>query len=128
MTYDAESRITANNSKLDGSTSYTYDNTNQLTGADHPSGQTDESYTYDANGNRNNTGNQITDNNRLTFDGTYLYEYDGEGNMTARTNVNTRARTTYEWDYRNRLTAVNQLTAQPFEDDGFGTMWGWGEE
>ena len=39
-------------------------------------------------------------------DGTYSYVYDGEGNRTRRTEIATGKITEYNWDYRNRLTAV----------------------
>ena len=40
-------------------------------------------------------------------DGTYNYEYDGEGNRTKRTEIATGKVTEYVWDYRNRLTKVS---------------------
>lgn len=40
-------------------------------------------------------------------DGTYNYEYDGEGNRTKRTEIATGQVTEYVWDYRNRLTKVS---------------------
>ena len=45
-------------------------------------------------------------NNRLLSDGTYTYEYDGEGNRTKRTETATGEVTEYEWDYRNSLRLV----------------------
>jgi RHS repeat-associated protein len=89
----------------DGTSTYSYDMTSQLTGADHDY-QSDESYTYDANGNRTMSGYDTGDNNQLLEDGTYAYEYDDEGNRTLRTNDTTDETTEYEWDYRNRLTKV----------------------
>ena len=44
--------------------------------------------------------------NRLLSDGTYRYEYDGEGNCVKRTNIPTGEVTEYEWDHRNRLVVV----------------------
>ena len=73
-TYDAFSRVTQLSfSSLvgnDGTSDYAYDNTGQLTGVDHDF-QTDESYSYDENGNRTNTGYTTGTNNRLTSDGTF---------------------------------------------------------
>jgi YD repeat-containing protein len=111
-TYDARNRVTQFTSQ-DGTSDYTYDDTDQLTGADD-SYQTDESYSYDANGNRTMTGHQTGTNNRLTNDGTYTYQYDNEGNRTKRTNNTTSEEVVYEWDFRNRLTEVT------FKDE-FGT-------
>ncbi len=108
-TYDDAGRLSSVSS-TDGTTDYTYDDTGQLTDADH-SYQTDESYSYDDNGNRTNTGYDTGDNNQLLSDGTYDYEYDAEGNRTKRTNIATGDYTEYEWDHRNRLTAVTEKDA-----------------
>ncbi|MEM1291886.1 MAG: hypothetical protein AAGH67_10470 [Cyanobacteria bacterium P01_H01_bin.162] len=53
----------------------------ELTSTDH-SYQGDETYNYDATGNR--TDNTTGDHNRLLEDGTDTYEYDHEGNRTRR--------------------------------------------
>ena len=89
----------------DGTSDYSYDATSQLTVATH-SYQTDEAYSFDANGNRTNTGYATGTNNQLTSDGTYSYEYDGEGNRIKRTDDETLATTEYTSDFRNRLTKV----------------------
>ncbi|MEH2218468.1 MAG: FG-GAP-like repeat-containing protein [Nostoc sp.] len=104
LDYDAANRITKFTSS-DGTSDYNYDDTNQLTGSDH-SFQTDEAYSYDANGNRTNTGYQTGVDNKLQSDGKYNYEYDFEGNRTKRTEIATGEITEYVWDYRNRLTQV----------------------
>jgi len=101
----------------DGMVEYSYDARGQLTGAEytpHPAAEGsparvvpgDESYTYDANGNRTNPGYVTGEYNRLLSDGTYAYEYDAEGNRTKRTHLATGAVTEYVWDHRNRLVAV----------------------
>jgi RHS repeat-associated protein len=104
LTYDNANRI-IQSAGTDGIQDYSYDSTNQLTTADH-STQTDEAYSYDANGNRTNAGYGTGTNNQLLTDGTYNYEYDGEGNRTLRTEIATGKVTEYRWDYRNRLTSV----------------------
>jgi YD repeat-containing protein len=88
-----------------GNSNYSYDATNQLTGATH-SNQADEAYEYDANGNRINSVYQTGVNNQLLNDDTYTYEYDAEGNRTRRVETATGKVTEYVWDYRNRLTSV----------------------
>ena len=103
--YDAASRITSIDSYVDGTTTYTHDDTDQLTGADHAS-ITDESYSYDANGNRTMTGYSTGTNNQLTTDGTRDYEYDDEGNRSAKEKISTGEREELTWDHRNRLTKV----------------------
>jgi RHS repeat-associated protein len=103
--YDAASRFTSINSFADGLTNYTHDNTDQLTGADH-TGQIDETYTYDANGNRTMTGYSTGSNNQLTTDGTNNYTYDDEGNRLTKTRISNGEKEEYTWDHRNRLTKV----------------------
>src|SRR5262249_39657676 len=100
-TYDAASRITAYTGP-EGTVNYSYDNTDQLTGA---SGARSESYSYDANGNRAMTGYTTGTGNRLTSDGTYSYTYDNEGNTLTKS-ASGSGETDYTWDYRNRLTDV----------------------
>jgi RHS repeat-associated protein len=104
LVYDAANRITQS-SGTDGVQNYSYDSTNQLTGANHTT-QTAEAYSYDANGNRTNGGYGTGTNNQLLTDGTYNYTYDGEGNRTKRVEISTGKVTEYVWDYRNRLTSV----------------------
>ncbi len=105
FTYDDANRITQS-SGTDGIQDYTYDDTNQLTGANHTT-QANEAYSYDANGNRTNSGYGTGTDNRLLTDGVYNYSYDDdEGNRTKRTEIATGKVTEYNWDYRNRLTSV----------------------
>ena len=104
--YDNMSRITSITSTVDGLSSFTYDKTSQLTGGDHASPRTDESYTFDANGNRTGGGYDTDPNNLTVSDGTYNYEYDDEGNRTKRTKISDGSYEVYEWDHRNRLVKV----------------------
>jgi RHS repeat-associated protein len=104
LVYDAANRITQS-SGTDGTQDYAYDDTNQLTSANHTT-QADEAYSYDANGNRTNAGYGTGTNNGLLTDGTFNYTYDGEGNRTKRTEIATGKVTEYVWDYRNRLASV----------------------
>lgn len=102
---------------------YTYDDRNQLTGADLAGMTNDESYQYDENGNRELAdGSTYTtdDDNRLESDGTYRYQYDNEGNRTRRYKDNNTNQTfdagdtditKYEWDHRNRLIKVTDYAA-----------------
>ncbi len=102
--YDQINRITQFTSP-DGTNNYNYDGTGQLTGTDS-SYQSDETYVYDENGNRINTGYVTGGNNQLLSDGIYNYEYDKEGNRTKRTEIANGEVTQYSWDYKNRLTQV----------------------
>ena len=90
-----------------------YDFLGQLISADSEN-QTDESYVYDANGNRlTANGDTYTTgtNNELTSDGNYTYTYDAEGNRISKTNPSGTERELYTWDYRNRLTTYDTTTA-----------------
>jgi RHS repeat-associated protein len=103
--YDADGRIVLI-TDVDGSTTYSYDRSDELTGADRPGTTQDEAYSYDANGNRTNNGSVTGANNRLQTDGIYTYSYDDEGNLLSRTTIATGAVREYTWDYRNRLVGV----------------------
>ena len=120
-TFDTLNRVTQFVSD-DGTVDYNYDATHQLIAADSDY-DTDEQYVYDLNGNRQlatndagtNQGYETGANNTLLFDGTYTYEYDAEGNRTARFVDNDSDGivssgdtdiTEYTWDHRNRLTGV----------------------
>ncbi|HVA50387.1 MAG TPA: RHS repeat-associated core domain-containing protein [Pirellulales bacterium] len=112
--YDAANNITSFTS-IDGTASYGYDPTNQLTSATYttaPGGTqpANESYSFDLNGNRTNTGYSTGSDNLITSDGTFNYQHDADGNTTVRTRISTNYasdyQTTYSWDYRNRLTDV----------------------
>jgi RHS repeat-associated protein len=103
-TYDQLNRITQFIS-LDGTSNYSYNDRDELMGTDSTY-QSDEQYSYDANGNRTSTGYETGGNNQLLSDGTYRYEYDDEGNRNRRINLQTGEITEYQWDYRNRLIAV----------------------
>ena len=109
-TCDSTNNIVEYLNFLDGSTSYDYDFLGQLIGADYANAEiTDESYTYDSNGNRvvaNGSNYTTSTNNELTSDSSYTYTYDDEGNRISKTNSTHRE--LYEWDYRNRLTSVTK--------------------
>lgn len=105
--FDAADRIEQITSYIDGVSDYTYDNTNQLTGADHDTaGPSDEMYEYDANGNRDSSGFTVNPNNQTATDGTYNYTYDDEGNRASKTLISTGDKEEYTWDHRNRLVAI----------------------
>jgi len=87
----------------EGTISYSYDATGQLTSA---TGATSETYTYDPAGNRAGSGYQTGPANRLQSDGTYNYTYDAEGNLVEKTEIATGKTWRFTWDQRNRLTHV----------------------
>ncbi len=90
---------------------YGYTNNDQLTSVTHANASfATESFGYDANGNRNTTGNTTGTGNRLSSDGTSNYTYDDAGNLVTKTAIATGVATTYTWDYRDRLTTVQQVS------------------
>lgn len=109
LTYDGASRITQVASDA-GTTNLIFDNRDQLTAASYSAAPgRNESYTYDPAGNRLSSGGQSiqTDpGNRLKNDGVFKYAYDDEGNLIQRTEIATGKVRAFQWDYRNRLTAV----------------------
>ncbi|WP_158265599.1 RHS repeat-associated core domain-containing protein [Blastopirellula marina] len=90
---------------------YTYDDTDQLTGADRSGTTSDESYTYDENGNRTGGSYSTGDNNQILSDGTYNYTYDDEGNRLTKTNISTGEVIEYTWDNRSRLVNITTKTS-----------------
>jgi RHS repeat-associated protein len=117
LQYDAASRLTQVKDS-DGITNYTYDAADRLLS----STSTDpalpaEAYSYDANGNRTSSaqsaGAIVTGpDNQLQSDGTFTYQYDGEGNLVKRTTVATGAVRTFQYDFHGRLTSVTDTDAK----------------
>jgi len=123
-TYDTAGRLSSQVMGNGASVNYTYDDSGRLVSKDDRTagGSLIAGYTYtlDANGNRtgldltqplmpdvdaidqtmgHNDGNQVVTNNAWT------YTYDGKGNRVGKTNgVET---TTYQYDFNNRLTRVD---------------------
>ncbi|MGE3804743.1 MAG: RHS repeat domain-containing protein, partial [Gemmataceae bacterium] len=108
-TYDLAGQLTFE-SHHGQSSDYNYDPTGQLTGALH-TGQPDENYFYDANGNRIGGDNVVGPNNQILSDGIFNYEYDFEGNLILKTEIATGNYTSFEYDHRNRLTEVVEHTS-----------------
>ena len=90
----------------DGSLNYQYDGAGQLTGVTNPLTSVNNSYSFDANGNPNGSGQNTTTGNELTSDGSVSYTYDHNGNLSTKsyTDSGTSYVWTYHWDFRNRLT------------------------
>ena len=98
---------------------YTYDRTGQLLDAVF-TGQDDEHYVYDANGNRitSAVGDDLRTYttglaNQLLSDGVYRYEYDGEGNQIKRIDLATGQTRTFTYDHHNRLVRVEDWSSDP---------------
>ena len=106
--YDVAGNLT---SKTVGSTttSYTYDNADQLLTESNPGYSA--SYTYDANGNRTSktlggvTDTYTVDNgDKLTSTSTKSYTYDADGRTS--TVISSSGTTTLNYDYEGRLTSI----------------------
>jgi YD repeat-containing protein len=112
--YDSGGRLATENN-AEGLATYSYDDTNQLTGVDRPGGGSDESFGYDANGNRNTSGYTVATGNRITSGGGYTFTYDAERNTSAKTQLNGAGTgddvvTTFSYDHKNRLTGATEKT------------------
>jgi RHS repeat-associated protein len=104
--FDLASRITSETLNGGTPTTYTYDNTNQLTN------DSVNAYSYDLNGNRTMSGYTTGPANEITSDGTWNYFHDQNGNLVGKTNPTTGETWTYAYDNRNRLTSATQTTSE----------------
>jgi RHS repeat-associated protein len=92
---------------------YTYDPAGQLLSAAYSNGQAAEQYSYDANGNRIGSGYVTGKANQLLSDGTFNYLYDKDGNLVMETEIATGEVTTFDYDFRNRMTSATQWSKDP---------------
>jgi YD repeat-containing protein len=87
---------------------FTYDNIDRLTAM--TSGTANETYAFDAVGNRNSShrsstyGYQV--NNKLTSTATATYSYDANGNMLSKSDAT--GFWIYGWDYENRMVSARK--------------------
>ena len=93
-----------------------YDAGLQLTAVAHSNAaRTDETYTFDAAGNRLTShfqpvANTTATGNRLTVVGGLTLEYDFEGNLTRETTTSTGAIREFSYDHNNQLILVQTKT------------------
>ncbi len=101
-TFDAADRLTA---KIENATttSYSYDAFDQVVKDGSAA-----TVTYDANGNRTNTGYTTGTGNRTTADGTWTYTFDDAGNVTKRSKGASAETWTYVYDQDNQLVSAEQ--------------------
>jgi RHS repeat-associated protein len=100
--------------------SYGYDGIGQLTSANKsaPSASSAESFAFDAAGNRTSDSARtytVGTNNRILSDNFFTYTYDNEGNRTRMRETSSGKETLYRYDYRNRLTRVEQIGVRTTE-------------
>jgi RHS repeat-associated protein len=116
-TYDAAGRVSqetrtwASGASTDTLT-YGYTNNNQLTSVSHTNSSfSNESFTYDADGNETGTGYTTTTDNEQTASPGYSYTYDADGNMITMTQTSTGDVWTYGYDFLNRLVSAVEKTS-----------------
>ena len=116
-TYDAADRISQETrSWASGASSdtltYSYTNNNQLTGVSHTNGSfSNESFTWDSNGNETGTGFTTGTDNEQTASPGYTYTYDNAGEMTSETQTSTGDVWTYGYDFRGRMVTAVEKTS-----------------
>jgi YD repeat-containing protein len=110
--FDSADRVTSQSwqsGSNSGSQTYTYDSTNQLLG------DGTNTWSYDANGNRTNTGYVTGTDNRLSNDVvagvTWNNTYDNAGNLIQKTNAGGSETWTYSYDNLNHLISVTQVVS-----------------
>lgn len=89
---------------------FVYDNVDRLTSMTN--GAANETYNYDAVGNRMSSHRSATysyqPNNKLTNTATATYSYNSNGNMISKSDAS--GSWTYAWDYENRMTSASNGT------------------
>jgi RHS repeat-associated protein len=105
--WDSKGRIEsfASSAAGDGTATFTYDATNQLTGVDY-SVLSDLSFTYNSNGSRDGSGYGVGTDNRQTTSPDASFQYNTRGGRSQKTNSQNGEVTEYRYDHRNRLTDV----------------------
>ncbi len=112
---------------LDGTTTYGYDATDQLTSVDLPGGST-ITYQYDAAGNRVGvTDNGVTTNyttndmNEYTQVGSTTYTYDKDGNLTSSTDSSGTTSYSYN-DLGQPVSVVSPQGTWTYQYDALGNL------
>ena len=132
-TYNAASEITNYQDNSGNTLTYGYDYSGELTSATGTlaASNYNQTWSYDANGNRTMPGYSTGTGNQLLSDGVNNYTYDKNGNTLTQTNIATGTVTNYTWDYANRLTEVKVVNSsgtvlndEKFTCDIFGNRIG----
>jgi len=109
-----------------GPHSFTYNADGSLKSESHPvgSGLPNQSYTYDAAGNRSvgSVTSQYDVADRLKADGTWNYVFDAEGNLTSKAPASGGTGTTYSWNSDHQLTSIRYAdgSTSNYQYDPFG--------
>ncbi|MEL6108778.1 MAG: RHS repeat-associated core domain-containing protein, partial [Planctomycetota bacterium] len=94
-----------------GTSTFIYDDANRLVGVERPGALPDEVYELDLVGNPSDADTVVGSTNQIEEDANATYAYDGEGNLVEVVDKETGDRTTYEWDFRNRLVRVSEFSS-----------------
>src|SRR5919201_44499 len=109
-----------------GTTNYSYYANGWLQSATHPaaSGIPNESYSYDAVGNRSSGGSQSSFDaaDRLQSDGSFNYVFDAEGNLTSKSPKAGGPATSFTWNTDHQLLGISYPdgTTSSYRYDSFG--------
>ena len=91
---------------------YDYTNNDQLTSVSHSDDSfSNESFSWDANGNETGSGYTTGTGNEQTASPGYTYTYDANGNMITMTNTSTGDKWTYSYNFRNLMTGAVEKTS-----------------
>ena len=115
--YDLDNRLTQK-TENGVSTSFAYDKLGQVTTANGTS------LSYDATGNRTNSGYVTAGGNRVTSDGTWTFGYDLDGNQVGKSK--TGESWSYAYDHRGQMTQATSDTgvSVTYKFDAFGNRIG----
>ena len=121
--YDASGQRTSATDPS-GTSRYAYDASGNLTSATHPVDPT-ETYTYDAAANRVSSAAGAASydaGDHLLSDPAYTYAWDAEGRLVSRMRRSSGEITTFTWNTRDQLTAVQLAdgTSEAFRYDPLG--------
>jgi RHS repeat-associated protein len=120
--HDKLSRITSRDELRVGggeSLGFAYDRIGRLAGV---AGDSVESFTYDANGNRLSNGAVYDDQDRLLNNGNSSYIYTGRGSLMEKRDSATGTSTRYSYSSEGELKSVNLADGKivQYESDGLG--------
>jgi RHS repeat-associated protein/uncharacterized repeat protein (TIGR01451 family) len=108
----------------DGVQTFGYDEIGRLEAVDRVTGAplSDESYDYDAAGNRQSNGALYSTADRILEDQAFRYTFDLEGQLISKVVKATNAETRYDWDAEGQLTAITHPggARTTFRYDGLG--------
>jgi RHS repeat-associated protein len=91
---------------------YTYTANDQLTGVTHTNTAfSNESFSYDANGNETGTGYTTSTDNEQTASPGNTYTYDADGNMITDAITSTGDEWTYSYNFRGQMTGAVEKTS-----------------